>query len=188
MIVIGNGESRQHVNIDNLPGIKVGCNAIHRDFDVDHLVCVDHTPLREALASGLNSTIWTRAEYAVPPCCPLPEIPQGNQRADQERNWGSGPYAILLAAQLSNNIHILGFDLHSKTNLVNNVYKGTLGYSSKDSHAVDPRYWVYQIRRIFLTYPDKYFIVYNNEDWTLPKEWYLANVELKTLDSIYFVV
>ena len=32
MLVIGNGESRKDVNIDDLPIEKVGCNAIIRDF------------------------------------------------------------------------------------------------------------------------------------------------------------
>ena len=41
MWVLGNGESRQQVNVKNLKGIKIGCNAIIRDYKVDHLICVD---------------------------------------------------------------------------------------------------------------------------------------------------
>ena len=38
MFVIGNGESRRHINIDTLPEFKIGCNAICRDYFVDHLI------------------------------------------------------------------------------------------------------------------------------------------------------
>ena len=46
---IGNGESRNKVSIGNLTGIKVGCNAILRDYNVDYLVCVDRRMVTEAL-------------------------------------------------------------------------------------------------------------------------------------------
>lgn len=177
MIVIGNGESRQGIDISKLSGTKIGCNAIHRDFVVDHLVCVDSATLTEALNSNLTQTqIWSRET--------LPEPPQGNQRSDQPRHWGSGPYAVLLATTMAKEIKMIGFDLWSETQLVNNIYKDTNGYSNSKSHAVDPRYWVYQISRIFLENSDKYFIVYNKHNWVLPDSWRLANVEFKLLDNL----
>ena len=36
MLVIGNGESRKHIDISKYDKIKVGCNAIFRDFYVNH--------------------------------------------------------------------------------------------------------------------------------------------------------
>ena len=51
MLVIGNGESRTSIDINKLQGPKIGCNAILRDFKVDHLVCVDRPMLQEALNS-----------------------------------------------------------------------------------------------------------------------------------------
>ena len=189
LIVIGNGESRRSIDLSQIPSLKIGCNAVHRDFHVDHLVCIDRLPLQEAIKSNLKSTtIWTREEYSQYSVNTLPSIPQGNQRADQTRHWGSGPYAILLGLQFSDTVHIVGFDLYSKNNLVNNIYKDTDSYQSSTSHAVDPRYWIYQISRIFLENTDKYFVVYNLPGWVLPKEWCLANVEFKTLDNIYHIM
>jgi hypothetical protein len=189
LIVIGNGESRRSIDLNEIPSLKIGCNAVHRDFHVDHLVCIDRLPLQEAIKSNLKSTtIWTREEYSQYSVNTLPSIPQGNQRADQTRHWGSGPYAILLGLQFSDTVHIVGFDLYSKNNLVNNIYKDTDSYQSSTSHAVDPRYWIYQISRIFLENTDKYFVVYNLPGWVLPKEWCLANVEFKTLDNIYHIM
>ena len=185
MIVVGNGESRQKVDIGGLYGSKIGCNAVHRDLFVNHLVCIDRRPLTEALAANLNSTtIWTRPEYRVHPCVEVPEVPQGNQRPDQPKHWGSGPYAVLIATLFSKEIHMIGFDLYGNGNLINNVYKGTDCYAENTSPAVDPRYWIYQISRVFSANTDKYFIVYNTENWIMPESWCLANVEFKTLDSI----
>ena len=47
MLVIGNGESRKDVPINKLKGTKVGCNAIIRDYIVDHLICVDQRMVDE---------------------------------------------------------------------------------------------------------------------------------------------
>ena len=41
MLVIGNGESRKALKIEELNLPTVGCNAIFRDIKVDHLVCCD---------------------------------------------------------------------------------------------------------------------------------------------------
>jgi hypothetical protein len=186
MIVIGNGESRQRVDLGKIYGKKIGCNLAFQDIDLDHLVCIDRNPLKEALAAGLDKTnIWTRPEYVVAGCDVVPDVPQGNQRPDQPRHWGSGPYAVLIATILSKDIHMVGFDLYSNNDLINNVYKGQKHYAAADSIAVDPRYWIYQIGRVFSTNSDKYFIVYNTSDWQMPAEWCLANVEFKTLDSLY---
>ena len=37
MLVIGNGESRLQVDLDKIDICKIGCNAIRRDYEVDHL-------------------------------------------------------------------------------------------------------------------------------------------------------
>jgi hypothetical protein len=185
MIVIGNGESRRDIDLSLIEDVKIGCNAVHRDMHVDHIVCVDTKPLKEALAANLQrTTVWTRPEYILNnKAIPLPDTLPGNQRPDQARNWGSGPYAVLIAAMLSDNIQMIGFDLYSKDKLINNIYKGTDNYSSIDSHAVDPNYWIYQISRIMQTFNDKYFIVYNKSQWQLPLQWQLDNVSFKTLDT-----
>ena len=52
MWAIGNGESRTTINIDKLYGPTVGCNAVHRDYYTDHLVCVDRRMVKEAITSN----------------------------------------------------------------------------------------------------------------------------------------
>lgn len=186
---IGNGESRLLINIDKLPGIKVGCNAIHRDFKVDHLVCVDRRMVKEALTDSKNKTIYvyTRKDWWVtyrlePNLRMVPDLPyKGTQRYDEPFQWGSGPYAVLLAANLEDTVGLIGFDLYSKTNLVNNIYKDSENYDSADKKAVDPRYWIHQISKVFECFPSKQFVIYQHEDWTIPDLWKKSNV---TVDSI----
>jgi hypothetical protein len=103
---------------------------------------------------------------------------------DDPFHWGSGPYAVLLGSTLDDKINLLGFDLYSTDNKVNNMYKGTEGYNSADSHAVDHSYWIYQIAKVFEWFPNKTFRIYNQKDWNMPKEWNLANVSLDIIDNL----
>ena len=158
MLVIGNGESRASVNINKLNYTKIGCNAILRDFKVDHLVCVDKRMLVEAFDSSYhkhaqvhtrrNNFVHYRLEKNIRMVPDLPYV--GDQRPDDPIHWGAGPYAVLLAAKMTtDDVHLLGFDLYSTDNRVNNVYKNTANYSHAHKSAVDPRYWIYQIGKIF---------------------------------------
>ena len=192
MLVIGNGESRTSVNINKLKGTKVGCNAILRDFSVDHLVCVDRPMLLEAVESNYNkhATVYTRAnqfaQYRLETNIRIvPDLPYiGDQRPDDPIHWGAGPYAVLLAATLTtDDIHLLGFDLHSVDNRVNNVYKDTANYSLANKGAVDPRYWIYQIGKIFKYFPNTNFVVHN-DNFKLPNSWNQSNVSLDTISNL----
>ena len=90
----------------------------------------------------------------------------------------------MLSATLSDDIHLAGFDLWSKDKFINNIYKGTENYNSVDYRAVDPKYWVHQISKVFSLFPDKYFTVYNEEDWSIPDSWNLVNVKFKSIDFL----
>ena len=79
--------------------------------------------------------------------------------------WGSGP--CVLQAFHSKKIKLIGFDLYSPTNKINNIYKDTDNYDRSDKDAIDPRYWIYQIGKVFSVFPKKYKI-YNTHDWNLP--------------------
>lgn len=193
-LVIGNGESRQGLNLSALAQnkITVGCNALHRDFTVDHLICCDQRMVNEALQNpkNNNSIIYTRANWSdsykkFPNVCRVPDLPyKGKDRWDQPFHWGSGTYALLVAASISDNISMIGFDLVSKSKTVNNIYKGTDNYSKPDSQSVDPVYWIYQTSMVFRSFPDKYFTIFNDDGWNIPDSWKLSNVNYKTLDTL----
>lgn len=197
-VVIGNGESRQ-----NFPTYKltehvqlVGCNAIHRDTIVDHLVCCDERMVREAVLNPntMETRIYVREHgYQLfrkiqkrKNIHLLPNIPnQQLIRVDNSRNWGSGTYAHLIASQLPQVkiVYLLGFDLYSQTQQVNNLYKDTKNYSSSSSHAIDPSYWIWQSAKVFKTYSHILYKVVNRNSWQLPKDWQLGNVEKISLEE-----
>lgn len=192
-VVIGNGESRSVLDLESLR-IKVtlvGCNAIHRDILVDHLVCCDNRMVKEVVGrkkSRKISNIYTRERYfkdfkmfdTTGRVKLLPELPYtGSLKPDQPEHWGSGPYALLLAAALKFKcVYIIGFDLHSSDHLVNNLYKDTPNYLTSNKPAVDPAYWIYQIKKIFVYYPNIEFKIFNFYNWTCPSEWQLDNVSV----------
>lgn len=109
----------------------------------------------------------------------------GEFKRDKPDHWGSGPYAVLLAAQISDKIQLIGFDLYGVNDKINNVYKDTTNYNKKNSAAVDYSYWVYQISQIFRYNPSKKFTIINNKNWIMPKDWLLDNVEFKNFEDIF---
>jgi hypothetical protein len=95
---------------------------------------------------------------------------------------------VLLAASLSKErfVSLVGFDLYSDNKLVNNVYKGTQGYDDSDKSAVDPRYWIHQIGKVFEHFPKVNFTVYRPLGWETPKAWIRSNVEVDKISNIYY--
>jgi hypothetical protein len=136
--------------------------------------------VREAVALG-HPRIYTRPNWsaAFTGVNTVPQLPyNGTERYDDPFHWGSGPYAVLLACTLTDDIHLLGFDLIGDSGKINNVYKGTQNYNDASHRAVDPRYWIAQIGRLLDLYPDKTFTIHQPEGWVLPEAWNRPNVSL----------
>lgn len=196
-IVVGNGESRKHIDLNHFKEnyTLIGCNALHRDVSPDYLVCCDRRMVEEVVNSCENqdTKILVRDDWhhyyrkirKNKNVLELPEIPyNAKYRQDEKRNWGSGTYAVLISAQMNfKTISLLGFDLYSSNGRVNNLYKDTANYNNSNSQAIDPSYWIYQIAQTFTLYPEKQFQVINKQDWNMPKEWRLPNVRFKILNE-----
>lgn len=187
-LAIGNGESRLELDLHSITSNfeTVGCNAICRDVNVDHLVCCDYRMVIESFEHITPTTqLYLRDEHyqifkksnKYSNINPVPQI-EGiiNSRHSLPQHWGSGTYAVLVAAQRPNTtVYMVGFDLYSQTSLVNNVYKNTRNYASAQSLPVDPAYWIEQISQVFASYPHKHFVVVNTQEWELPPAWDLPN-------------
>lgn len=196
MWAIGNGESRRNINVNTLEGSKVGCNAIYRNFKTDYLICVDRRMVEEAVRAGANleTLIYTRSDWyhrykGYLHLRELPELPyKGTERWDEPFQWGSGPYAVLLAAKYAKEryVNLIGFDLYSNTKTVNNIYKGTPNYDDADKRPVDPRYWIHQIGMVFNCFPKIQFTVYQESGWQLPKAWNYPNVVVDKISNISY--
>ena len=198
VVVIGNGESRRLIDIESLKinNVLVGCNAVHRDTVVDHLVCCDRRMVEEAINNPMteHTEIYVREDWFKyyrktqkrKNISVVPNLPYtGNQRQDRPEHWGSGGYALLTAASLEfDHITLIGFDLYSKNDKVNNFYKGTVNYADADKQSVDYSYWVYQISKVFQSFPNIVFTVVNDTGWEMPKEWQQQNVQFTTIEQI----
>jgi hypothetical protein len=194
-VVVGNGESRKSVNLDNFKSTHtlIGCNALHRDIVVDHLVCCDRRMVDEAINNPniADTLIYVRDSWyhyfrkilKNKKIQHLPPIPlQGELKRDNPDHWGSGCYAILLAAHLGfAEINLIGFDLYPIRDRVNNIYKGTQNYAKDEAQAVDYSYWVYHTALIFAHYPTIKFIIHNHAGWVMPNEWQKNNVKFIAL-------
>ena len=193
-VVVGNGESRRAINLNLLTAdALIGCNAIHRDTVVDHLICCDRRMADEAASNPQtkNTLIYVRPSWfhyfrkilKNKNIRTTPDLPyQGEYKKDDPDHWGSGGFAVLLAAQLGfTEIELIGFDLYPINSAVNNIYKGTKNYAQIGSQAIDYAYWVYQINRVFMHHPDQKFIIRNHRDWNMPREWQKNNVEFVAL-------
>ena len=203
MLVLGNGESRKDIDINRSDEIKIGCNAIHRDYRVRHLICVDRKMVNETIAANYNndSLVYTRKDWFdsysdYKNLRQVPSIPYvGMERADDPFNWGSGPYAVLQGALLARThktdktIKLLGFDLYgTPDNTINNMYKDTENYELAFKKSVDPRYWIYQISKLIEEFTDLNFIIYTQDNWAIPTSWKKPNVVFdKTYNFVYNV-
>ena len=143
--VLGNGTSRQHVNLAHLKncGTIYGCNALYRSFTPDVLVATDK-PIAEAIqASGYakQNRFYTRR--------PLPES-GALKLPDKYRGYSSGPNAVGLAAHDQHYcIYLLGFDMGpNENNQINNLYAGTEFYKPVDATPTFTGNWVKQIKEI----------------------------------------
>lgn len=194
-LVIGNGESRRDINLDSykLEYQLIGCNALHRDITADHLICCDRRMVEEATENPQtkNTLIYVRPEWfhffrkikKNKNVRTMPELPYvGDLKQDDPIHWGSGPYAVLVAASLGfKEIELLGFDLYPVNQYVNNLYKDTNNYSKFTAKPVDPKYWIYQISKVFSHYPDTSFVIRNCQTWIIPDEWKKFNVKFLAL-------
>ena len=178
--IIGNGESRRGFDISPLKNFStvIGCNALYRDYMLEYVVCCDKHMCQEAANTvSKNTTIYTRERWFRqfqfwPNVKRLPELPyEGDNRKDDPFHWGTGPYAGVVASTFKPKaIFMLGFDLYDREKKINNMYTGTHGYTYI-KRPVDPSYWIYQFHKLMELSPDTRWIVVNEENWKMPKEW-----------------
>ncbi len=77
--------------------------------------------------------------------------------------WSAGPIAVRMALEDENpdEVYLIGFDLGSPNELINNVYKGTDNYLSNDAAVTPSVNWISQHLNNFTDYPDTKFYKVN---------------------------
>ena len=72
--------------------------------------------------------------------------------------WSTGNTALHLACQEgANEVYIVGFDLSSYDEPLNNIYKGTDNYLSSDAKGFNSVNWINQMQTVFTEYKDVKF-------------------------------
>ena len=137
--VIGNGESRKDLNVDNLHGTKYGCNAIYRDWYTDYLFNKDKPIQHEILDSYcwqdrkvIIQTRWFgQGHYseAYNTMSLWKDVLGTNDYTDA----GSAAlqYASTKAKAYGGIVNMYGFDFDSPESPINNIYKNTPNYSTR---------------------------------------------------------
>ena len=102
---------------------------------------------------------------------------EGDVIGPEDPGWCSGASAIYIACKVEKpkTCYLLGMDMYSTTDYVNNLYKGTVGYVSEDESALTPNNWVIQKAKCMMRHPDVEFIKVNpmetNKISTAIPEW-----------------
>ena len=82
----------------------------------------------------------------------------GINTIDYPVGWSAGNTALHLACQEgANEVYIVGFDLSSYDEPLNNIYKGTDNYLSGDAKGFNPTNWVNQMQTVFTEYSETQF-------------------------------
>ena len=199
--VIGNGESRKHIDINKLEGITYGCNAIYRDYFTDYVFCKDKGISNEVTFSG----IWKdRRVYFQHRWRNDSESREAYNRIcywDQEYP-DCGTAALRTAASYAvkylndewkypegASVHMIGFD-YDTSGKMNNIYKGTNNYLMKEN----PRTWPSkQFLETFEMYPQLEFVQYGNWSKLLDRyenvrlAWYFVLVTVRVEKTLTYI-
>ena len=91
----------------------------------------------------------------------------------RDMGWCSGASAMYVACKVEQpkRCYLLGMDMYSQTDKVNNLYKGTQGYVSAEESALIPENWVIQKAKAMMRFPDIDFIKVQGEGYQEIPEW-----------------
>jgi|TARA_B110000977_G_scaffold54185_1_gene73774 hypothetical protein len=169
--VIGNGVSRNSINLNNLKqfGKVYACNAVYREFDPDYLVAVDVKMVLEINNKKYqhkNPNVWTNPNKSYRRIEHLNFF-------NPSKGWSSGPTALWLAAQHGyEDIYILGFDYKGmlQGNKVNNIYAGSENYKKTTDTATYYGNWLKQTAAVIKENPEIRFHRIIAQDNFVPDE------------------
>jgi hypothetical protein len=192
-IIIGNGQSRQSFNLNNIANHKggllasgalqsYGCNALYRDFTPDFLVAVGDEIVKEIAESG-----YTNDHIVYSHANALLDYPTKFYLTPQDPSWNAGAIATYMACfDGHKTVYLLGFDGVDHDTDGYNCYAGTAGYPAPSS-GYSEAFWNKAMMQVFNTYNDVDFVrVVPATGFRIPEEWnYVLN--LRQIDFNTFV-
>ena len=177
--VLGNGESRKGIDIDDLKkhGTVFACNGVYRTDKPDFLIAVDPKMVLEIAESDylLQNKVYSNfnAQYNK-----NPKILDHVQWFKPSLGWSSGPTALRMACDHGfKEIYILGFDYQGlseggKNNRfkVNNLFKDSRNYKKGNEQATFFGNWMNQTKKCLQDYPEVNFHRVIPTGWFQPKD------------------
>lgn len=166
--IIGNGESRKNINISNIKGITVGCNAIYLHEHVDYICAMDKF-WRDKIVKESNIPLISRLHNnAFQTTLELYDGEWQNTKCHY-RGYCSGISALDYMASLvrGENIFLIGFDFDYTGDKVNHVYKDTPNHPKSDRKAQNEDIFLKQCLETVKRYPKNNFYWVNDSDFLI---------------------
>ena len=185
--ILGNGETRLCFNPEDLMSLgKVyACNRVYQEFTPDVLVSTDTGMAREIQESGYSqkNVHYTRESNIIPG--------SGARALNPEyTGFSSGPNGLALAADHgSSYLFLIGFDLVSQDQYVNNIYADTPHYVNSSALKMNPENWIKQISEIIQKYKNQRVIHVNPLLGFTPASWLtLPNFQVMDIAGFRFML
>ena len=113
---------------------------------------------------------------------------------NRDMGWSSGSTSGYIACkkELPNEVYLIGHDLVSNTNTINNLYKGTNNYFKVTNKPTPGINWINQWKKLFQLFPNIKFFKVNEslDDNNVNKkinEWKdIKNIEYMTYEKCIF--
>ena len=185
--ILGNGETRLCFNPRDLQSLgKVyACNRVYQEFTPDVLVSTDTgmAPEKQERGDSQKNVHYTRESNIIPG--------SGARALNPEyTGFSSGPNALALAAADEfPYMFLIGFDLVSLDQHVNNIYTDTPHYVSSDTLKMNHGNWVKQISEIIQKYKNQRVIHVNPLSGFTPESWLtLPNFQVMDIPGFKFMI
>ncbi len=128
--IIGNGKSRQHLDIKRLigQGCTFGCNALYRDFEPDYILPDYLIAIDPIIIQEIRDSKFPKERFIVPPYFEQFEPQECNPNRPRSN---AGMNAMQEAIKMGfSTLYMFGFDfiLDDPNYSVENLYDGTNGY------------------------------------------------------------
>jgi hypothetical protein len=126
--LIGNGLSREPIDLSKLKGDTYGCNLIYTEFMPDYLCLMDKKVMEKVLEDSINIIPYTwkrkQSEFSKQKVCKANQV--NTLESDLHyRNSGLLSLELALEQKKYDTIYFLGYDLYTNVQreYINNVYK-----------------------------------------------------------------
>lgn len=177
--VIGNGESRNTINISKIDGIKVGCNAIYLHEKVDYICAMDkfwRDKISKECAIPLISRFHNNSFQQ------MLELYKGERWHNTDcyyRGYCSGISALDFISNKykHEDIYLIGFDFDYKGDTVNHVYKDTKNHPNSNRPAQSEDLFLKQCLDTVKRYPKHNYFWVSDSD-------FLINIGIRNFQTI----